>query len=124
MKAAHILTRAQVNVLDAFERGDISLNEAAIELGRTTGVVRAWLMSLGMKRNLKPVRPHKPYKRKPIKSLLCTRCEILLSQAPIGRDGMCGFCREELALYPMLGAKLAAAEAKYVAAVEVMGGRL
>jgi uncharacterized paraquat-inducible protein A len=123
MRAKHIITRAQVNVLDAFERGEITLNEAALELGRTTGVVRAWLVSLGMQRNLKPVRPHKVYKRKPERRLLCPRCEILLSQAPLGRDGMCGYCVRELAEFPLLAVKVRAAEAAYVAAVDVLEGR-
>lgn len=123
MRAKHIITRAQVNVLDAFERGEITLNEAALELGRTTGVVRAWLVSLGMQRNLKPVRPHKAYKRKPERRLLCPRCEILLSQAPLGRDGMCGFCVRELAEFPLIAVRVKAAEAAYVAAVDVMEGR-
>lgn len=35
------------------------------------------------------------FKRSRLVGERCQRCEILLTEAPVGRDGWCGFCVQE-----------------------------
>lgn len=124
-----IYTRAELNCLDAIQRGEMTAQQAADVLGVCETTVFQWMKWLGIKAGLKARRRRellraiediyhgkatieevaKKFGIQPVtvrivlnqtharqKGPHCSRCEILLEAAPAGKDGLCGWCVEEL----------------------------
>lgn len=72
-------------VIDKVVQGQLTIEQAAEQLGVTTRRVRVILYERGYKELLSNSKP------------CCERCEILLSEAPKGNDKLCGWCVEEIA---------------------------
>ena len=94
----HSFTPEDRTMLNAVEKGLVSVTEAAIELHCSRTSIYHWLAQFGMSyppqkhgRRTGSTNAHKRAIKK------CVYCEILLSEAPEGYEGdLCNYCWEQL----------------------------
>ena len=88
-------TPAEDGTLRRMAAAGCSTNEIAEAMGRQVESVTRRARAIGVAIVLrKPGRQPGPQPRTPV-APACSRCHVLLSAAPPGRDGLCGWCRND-----------------------------
>ena len=81
-------SQVELAALRTYEDG-ASVAEIAQTLGHSVNTIYAWFDTLGIERRAYNVQPERQEPK-------CSRCEIILSDAPDGRNGVCGWCVQEI----------------------------